>query len=110
MNGWEPQWLVYTPPVTYRRAEGKEGTELIPGIAEELPKTSNGDKTYTFTIRKGLKYSNGKAVKASDWEHTIKRVLNLESGGAPSLRGDRGRRGVREGRQARGRHLGHRDR
>ncbi len=83
VNGWEPQWLVYTPPATYRRAEGVKGTELIPGIAEELPKASNGGKTYTFTIRKGLKYSNGKAVKASDWEHTIKRVLNLESGGAP---------------------------
>lgn len=83
VNGWEPQWLVYTPPVTYKRAEGKEGTELIPGIADELPTISNGDKTYTFTLRKGLKYSDGTAVKASDWEHSIKRVLNLESGGAP---------------------------
>ncbi len=83
VNGWEPQWLVYTPPVTYQRAEGVEGTKLIPGVAEELPKLSNGDKTYTFTLRKGLKYSNGAAVKASDWEHSIKRVLNLESGGAP---------------------------
>jgi len=83
VNGWEPMWLVYTPPVAYRHAEGKEGTELIPGVAEEMPSVSNGGKTYTFTIRDGLKYSDGSAVKASDWEHTIKRVLNLESGGAP---------------------------
>ena len=27
VNGWEPMWLVYTPPVTYKRAEGEEGTE-----------------------------------------------------------------------------------
>ncbi len=45
VNGWEPQWLVYTPPVTYKRAEGVEGTELIPGVAEELPKVSEDGKT-----------------------------------------------------------------
>jgi peptide/nickel transport system substrate-binding protein len=83
VNAWEPMWLVYTPPVTYKRAEGREGTELIPGVAEEMPEVSNRDRTYSFTIRRGLKYSNGAAVKASDFEHAIKRVLNLESGAAP---------------------------
>jgi peptide/nickel transport system substrate-binding protein len=80
INSWEPMWLVYTPPVTYKRAEGIEGTELIPGVAEEMPKLSEDGTTVTFTIRKGLKFSDGTPVKASDWEHTIKRVLNLESG------------------------------
>jgi peptide/nickel transport system substrate-binding protein len=80
VNGWEPLWLVYTSPVAYKRAEGKEGTELIPGVAEELPKVSEDGMTVTFTMRKGLKYSDGTPVKASDWEHSIKRVLNLESG------------------------------
>jgi peptide/nickel transport system substrate-binding protein len=83
VNGWEPMWLVYTPPVTYAREEGEAGTELIPGVAEELPEVSEDGLTYSFKIRDGLKFSNGKAVKASDFEHTIKRVLNLESGGAP---------------------------
>ena len=80
VNGWEPMWLVYTPPVTYARAEGQAGTELIPGIAEELPEVSEDGRTYTFTIREGLKYSDGTPVKASDFEHTIKRMFNLESG------------------------------
>jgi peptide/nickel transport system substrate-binding protein len=80
VNGWEPLWLVYTSPVAYKRAEGREGTELIPGVADELPEVSEDGKTVTFTMRKGLKYSDGTAVKASDWEHSIKRVLNLESG------------------------------
>ena len=30
VNGWEPMWLVYTPPNTNKRAEGAEGTELLP--------------------------------------------------------------------------------
>ncbi len=81
-QSWEPLWLVYTPPLTYRHAEGEEGSQLIPGAAEALPQISADGKTYTFKIRKGLKYSDGTPVKASDFEHTIKRVLNLESGGS----------------------------
>jgi peptide/nickel transport system substrate-binding protein len=80
VNGWEPMWLVYTPPVAYKHAKGQEGTELIPGVAEELPEVSEDGKTVTFTMRKGLKFSDGTPLKASDFEHTIKRVLNLESG------------------------------
>jgi peptide/nickel transport system substrate-binding protein len=87
VNGWEPMWLVYTPPLTYRRAEGKEGTELIPGTADALPEVSEDGRTYTFRIREGIKYSNGRPVRASDFEHTIKRVLNMESGGAAFYEG-----------------------
>src|SRR5262245_29392429 len=82
VNGWEPMWLVYTPLLSYKHAEGTEGSKLIPGLAESLPKISSDGKTYELTLRKGLKYSDGTPVKASDFEHTIKRVLNLESGGS----------------------------
>jgi peptide/nickel transport system substrate-binding protein len=82
VNGIEPLWLVYTPLITYPRKEGQEGAQLIPGLAEEMPTISEDGKTYELTLRKGLKYSDGSAVKASDFEHTIKRVLNLESGGS----------------------------
>ena len=82
VNGIEPLWLVYTPLLTYPHVEGPEGSELIPGLAEDLPKISADGKTYTLTLRDGLKFSDGTDVKASDFEHTIKRVLNLESGGS----------------------------
>jgi peptide/nickel transport system substrate-binding protein len=81
-NAWEALCLVYTPLVTYKRVEGAEGTELIPGLATSLPEISDDGKTYELTLRKGLKYSDGRPVKASDFEHSIKRVLNLESGGS----------------------------
>jgi peptide/nickel transport system substrate-binding protein len=82
VNGIEPLWLVYTPLLTYAREEGLAGAELIPGLAEDLPEISPDGKTYTLTLRDGLKYSDGSPVVASDFEHTIKRVLNLESGGS----------------------------
>src|SRR5918997_1918124 len=82
VNAIEPAWLVYTPLVTYAREDGAAGAELIPGLAEELPEISEDGLTYKLTLRKGLKYSDGTPVKASDFEHSIKRLLNLESGGS----------------------------
>ena len=81
-EGWNLQWTVYTPLLTYAHAEGSEGAQLIPGLAEAVPEAENGGKTYTLKLREGLKYSDGKPVKASDVERTIQRVLNLESGGS----------------------------
>jgi peptide/nickel transport system substrate-binding protein len=82
VNGIEPLWLNYMPLITYAREEGQAGAELIPGLAEELPEISEDGLTYTMKLRSGQKYSDGSPVKASDFEHAIKRVLNLESGGS----------------------------
>jgi peptide/nickel transport system substrate-binding protein len=78
---WEALWLVYTPLLTYKRVESEEGTELMPGLARDLPEISQDGRTYRLKLRKGLRYSDGRPVRASDFEHTIKRVLTLESGG-----------------------------
>lgn len=82
VNGWEPMWLVYAPLIGYAHEEGEAGTELIPYAAEALPEVSEDGLTYTLTLRDGLKYSDGTAANASDFERTIQRVLNLESGGS----------------------------
>jgi len=82
VDGWGAMWNVYLPPMGYKHEEGEAGSELAPMLAEALPKASQGGKVYTFTFRKGIKFSDGTPLKASDFEHTVKRVLNLESGGA----------------------------
>ncbi len=73
----QPLQLVYTGLVTYKHAQGTAGTEVIPGLAEAMPTVSADKKTYTFKLRSGLKYSDGSAVKASDFENTIKRLNYL---------------------------------
>jgi peptide/nickel transport system substrate-binding protein len=90
VNGIEPGWLVYTPLIAYPSKEGQAGAELIPGLAKDLPKISKDGKTYELTLRPGMKYSDGSPVKASDFEHAIKRVLNLESGGSAFFLGING--------------------
>src|SRR2546423_9098220 len=37
LNGWEPMWLVYTPPLTYRRPQGRARNHANPGLAAALP-------------------------------------------------------------------------
>jgi peptide/nickel transport system substrate-binding protein len=77
----EADWITYTPLLTYMHASGNAGTTLIPGLATALPKVSADGKTYTLTLRKGLVYSDGKPVKASDFPYTIERAIKLNWGG-----------------------------
>jgi peptide/nickel transport system substrate-binding protein len=82
-EGWSAMGEVYIPLLTYTHAEGTEGAEVIPGLAKAMPKISNGGKTYTLFLRPGLKYSNGKPVKASDFPYTVERLFKVNSGGSP---------------------------
>ena len=52
------------------------GRRLIPEVATGFPKISNGGRAYTFTIRKGLRFSTGAPVTARDVAHTINRLLD----------------------------------
>lgn len=76
-QSYEATWITYTGLVTYAHASGEAGTKLIAGVAESLPTVSSDGKTYTFQLRKGLVYSNGAPVKASDFAHTIERAIKL---------------------------------
>lgn len=82
-EGWTAMADVYVPLLTYKHANGAEGSEVIPGLAKELPKITNGGKTYTMTLRPGLKYSDGTPVKASDFPFAVERMIKLNSGGSP---------------------------
>jgi peptide/nickel transport system substrate-binding protein len=83
LDGWLAMWNTYIPLLTYRHAPGQAGTEVIPGLAQDLPEISRGGKTYTLQLRQGLRYSNGQPVKASDFERAIERDFDLDSGAAP---------------------------
>jgi peptide/nickel transport system substrate-binding protein len=81
-QGEEVNWLVYTGLTTYAHASGTAGAQLIPGLATALPVISNGGKTYTVTLRKGLVFSNGKPVVASDFLYTVERAIKIPWGGS----------------------------
>ncbi len=82
-EGWTAMYDTYIPLLTYAHANGVEGSRVVPGLAKALPKLSNGEKTYTLFLRKGLEYSNGEPVKASDFKFAVERMIEVNSGGSP---------------------------
>ena len=82
-EGWTAIYDTYIPLLTYKHASGKEGSQVIPGLARALPKISGDGKTYELRLRDGLRYSDGSPVKASDFERAVERVFLLNSSGSP---------------------------
>jgi len=80
-QGWQIMWNVYLPLIGYKHTSGPDGATIVPYLAKELPKVSADGKTYTLTLRKGLSYSDGTPVKASDFPATIERDFKLDSPG-----------------------------
>ena len=77
-QGTELYSVVNTPLLTFKRGvEGVGGTQIVPGLAQSLPTVSNGGKTYTFTLRSGLHYSDGTAIKASDVTYALERDIKI---------------------------------
>ena len=76
-EGAQADWIAYTPLLTYRHKGGSDGTELIPGLAQRLPQVSPDGRRYRLVLRKGLVYSSGRPVVASDFEYTIERAIRL---------------------------------
>src|SRR5215472_4071769 len=77
-QGLELYGVVNTPLLTFKRGvQGVGGTQIEPGLAQSLPTVSNGGKTYTFTLRSGLHYSDGTPIKASDVPYALERDIKI---------------------------------
>ncbi|TMM11191.1 MAG: ABC transporter substrate-binding protein [Actinobacteria bacterium] len=81
VEGWGVMWNVYLPLIGYKHVNGPDGATLVPYLASGLPKVSSDGKTYELTLRSGLKYSDGTAVKASDFKATVERLFKVDSPG-----------------------------
>jgi YVTN family beta-propeller protein len=74
---------VYDGLVALRRSGGAQGLTLVPDLATALPSPTDGGKTYTFSIRRGIRYSTGAVVRPSDFRRGLERLLPI--GGSPAL-------------------------
>lgn len=82
-EGWTAMYDTYIPLLTYRHASGKAGAQVIPGLARSLPRIGDGGRTYTLSLRPGLRYSDGEPIRASDFRFCVERLFRMGSGGSP---------------------------
>jgi len=61
--------------VGFRRVGGADGGQLVPDLAVALPTPTDGGRTYTFRIRAGIRYSNGRLVQPEDFRRALERVF-----------------------------------
>jgi len=61
-----------------------DSSEIVPSIAESWVISEDGKK-YTFTLRSGVRFSNGREVEAGDFKYALERVLDpkTRSWGSP---------------------------
>jgi YVTN family beta-propeller protein len=85
----DPAWsgtgfttLMYDGLVGYRRTGGPEGSDVVADLATRVPTPTDGGRTYVFQLRRAVRYSDGRLVKADDLRYGMERVFKVRSPGA----------------------------
>jgi peptide/nickel transport system substrate-binding protein len=69
--------LAYDGLTTYQRVGGSGSLQLVPDLAVSLPTPTDGGSTYTFQLRRGIRYSNGEPLRPEDVRRALERDLIL---------------------------------
>ncbi len=78
INGWAAfslDSLAYDGLVAYRRVEGPAGATIVGALATTAPPASHDGLSYVFTLRRGLRYSDGTPVRPADFRGSMERFL-----------------------------------
>jgi len=98
-TSWGALLMTNNGLVTFRKVAGVEGTQPVPDLAVALPRATDGGKTYTFELRRGIAYSDGTLVQAEDFRRAVERLFELGSPGSPYYTGIVGTSGCRKGKR-----------
>lgn len=82
VDGWQALTQVYPGLLVFPHESGPDGAKVQPGLAEALPEVSADGKTYKLKLRAGLRFSDGRPLKASDFKASVERLLAADSPGA----------------------------
>ena len=77
LNSWRVAHLLGDGLVAFEPV-GAANPTLVHDLATSLPTPTEGGRTYTFTLRPGIRYSNGEVVAPADFRRAIERALRLQ--------------------------------
>ncbi|HEX5494512.1 MAG TPA: ABC transporter substrate-binding protein [Mycobacteriales bacterium] len=80
---WNVMRLYTRQLVTYAPAPGDAGTVLVPDLATGLGTSTDGGKTWTYTLKPGLKFEDGSPITSRAVKYGIERLFasDLITGG-----------------------------
>jgi peptide/nickel transport system substrate-binding protein len=67
--------LAYDGLIAYRRTGGTTSGPLVGNLAVDVPEPSADGKTYVFTLRRGIRFSNGAALEPEDFRASLEDLL-----------------------------------
>ncbi len=83
VEGWELLEATNNGLLTFKKASGAAGSQVVPDIATAMPAVTDGGRTYTFHVHPGVRYSPpvNRAVRPSDFAYAIERLFHVGSPG-----------------------------
>ncbi len=83
VEGWEILEATNNGLVTFRKAAGSAGSQVVPDMATSMPALTDGGRTYTFHLKPGIMFSApvSREVKPSDFQYAIERLFHIGSPG-----------------------------
>jgi peptide/nickel transport system substrate-binding protein len=76
---WQLYQATYDGLVTFQKVGGTPSFTIVPDLATSLPTVSKNGLTYSFTLRKGIKFSNGQPVTVNDVKATFQRLFKVSN-------------------------------
>lgn len=76
---WQLYQATYDGLVTFQKVGGTPSFDVVPDLATSMPTISKNGLTYTFTLRKGIKFSNGLPVTVKDVKASFQRLFKVSN-------------------------------
>ncbi|MCZ3388941.1 MAG: ABC transporter substrate-binding protein [Actinomycetia bacterium] len=82
---WQLYQAAYDGLTSFKKVDGADSFTVVPDLAEKIPQATRGGKTYVFTMRKGIKFSDGTPVTTDDVVASFQRIFKVSSPTAGSF-------------------------
>jgi peptide/nickel transport system substrate-binding protein len=77
LQEWQFLIITHDGLMAFKRVGGAEGSKLVPDLATATPTPTDNGKTYKFTLRTGIKFSNGQTLTPKDVKATFERLFKI---------------------------------
>ncbi|WP_323992390.1 ABC transporter substrate-binding protein [Nguyenibacter sp. L1] len=72
-------YVLYDGLLTFRKADGEAGNAVVADLAERVPAPEDGGRTWRFTLRAGLHFSDGQPITVADVAASFRRLFRVGS-------------------------------